>query len=97
MKDECVWLDTKNKHGCKPRGFNIEPFEKLLKKGTYTKRIGVAIEKEYGKRITRNEWTSQHGQPVFVIDAVWQVGLELGRINHRINEQVKQEAKKHLK
>lgn len=99
IKYECNWLDTKNKKGCKPRGMNIEPVEKfLIEKGGYAKPIGLALQKEYGKRISTGEYWQKAKEKGGSIEFLSMgLGKQLRRVNHRITEQIKEETRKHLK
>lgn len=98
---ECNWLDSKSKRGCQPRGLNVEPIEKfLINKGGYAKPIGLAIKKEYGKRISTREWIKKgqielNHEPA--LDEAFGMIGNLRRINRDINQQIKKEANKHLK
>lgn len=93
------WIDTPaKKRFPQPRGVNIEPIEKfLIEKGGYAKPVGLALQKEYGKRISSKEYFRK-AQARGGIDAT-SLGLatQVQRINRRITEQIKEETRKHLK
>ena len=98
MKEQCNWLDTKSKT-CKPRGMNIEPIENfLIKKGGYAKPIGVALKKEYGKRISTMEyWHKTQEKKGDIEFLTLGVGKQLRRVNQDITHQIKNETEKHLR
>jgi hypothetical protein len=84
----------------KPRGINLEPTEHLLEKDRFFRPIGLALEKEYGKRISEMEFIrkAQTATPAHAID-ITSLGVaeQAWRINKRINKQIKEETKKHLR
>ena len=95
---QCNMLDTKNKQGCRPRGMDISGVERfLIKKGGYAKPIGVALKKEYGKRISLKEYITKGsmnsgGKASFEFDS-----LGLARNLARINQEIMRDIAKHKK
>lgn len=95
MTEQCNWLDKKK---CRSRGFNIEPIEKfLIEKGGYAKPIGLALQKEYGKRISGKEWFEK-GKKESGID-ILSLGVtnQLKRINEDLKKKIRKETEKHPK
>ena len=93
------WIDKpakKLKRFPRSKGINIEPFEKLLEKGTYSKPLGLALEKEYGKRITPKEYIRKAETKAGIDIASMGLAQQIIRLNHRINQQIKDETEKHL-
>ena len=98
MNDECNWLDTKNKKGCKPRGLNIEGVEKfLIKKGGYAKPIGRAIKEEYGKTLTQKEWLTKGSRKIDGDMAFDVTSLGLAENLMKVNNEIKEDIAKHKK
>lgn len=95
-KMENGWIDKpikKLRRTPRSIGIDIEPFEKFLKKGQFSIPLGVALEKEYGKRITSKEYFEK-AQAKEGIDI-----LSLGLTKHlqRINKQIKKQIEKRIK
>ena len=79
------------------RGVNLVPMENLLKHDYFFRPVGLAIQKEYGKRLSLMEYWHKSKVPVGLGKhktqalAFESMGLEgqLRRINKRIKEQIK--------
>lgn len=57
--EQCNWLDTRNKRGCKSRGINVERVEQYLIKqklgAHFLNPVGVAMKKTFGNSISEKE------------------------------------------
>lgn len=88
----------RGRHFPKKWGLNIEPAEKFLESAPATRPIGLALEKEFGKRISAKEWEHKvGGYTIRTEGVIYGVGKELLRLNKRINKIHQEQIKKHLK
>ena len=80
------------------RGFNIKPLETAMERDKYLRPLGLALEKEFGSRISDKEIEHKLGAYTMRSDGfIFSVGKELWRLNKRINKMHQQQVNKHLK
>ena len=93
------WLDLplyrfSPKRFPKPRGMNLVPMERLLKHDYFFHPVGLAIQKEFGKRLSFREYMEKSKVAVgkkgkaFPFDSMGMQGI-LTRLNRRIKKQMK--------
>lgn len=91
-----AWIDRpirQLKRFPRSKGMNLVPVEHLLEQDRFLRPIGVAIEKEFGKRLTSKEYLKK----AITKDGIDVLSLGLSQEMLRVNNQLKKQIRRHIR